>query len=258
MPPMGGHAPPLDARAPAEVQHDGPRPTAVDRRGAAPERLSAGHQRHRNWQRGLRGALLRAAAGQNRARTPSPGPRARRPIGGPRLAASTPASRRPRRGGFLNQVDLVVEDRREASASLPSGVRAGGFGVFWGTPCTSPVLPGRRSERHSARMTENETKWSERVREWRASGQKAKAFAEGREFKASTLVYWASCLRQGRIGDARPRKRQSRVRMARVVPKSRRPDDAIVVTVGAARVTVRPGFDGALLRQVVRALGEEQ
>jgi hypothetical protein len=126
------------------------------------------------------------------------------------------------------------------------------------TPCTSPVLPGRRSERHSARMTENETKWSERVREWRASGQKAKAFAEGREFKASTLVYWASCLRQGRIGDARPRKRQSRVRMARVVPKSRRPDDAIVVTVGAARVTVRPGFDGALLRQVVRALGEEQ
>jgi len=107
-------------------------------------------------------------------------------------------------------------------------------------------------------MTENETKWSERVREWKASGQTAKAFAEGREFKASTLVYWASCLRQGRIGDARPRRRQPGVRMARVVPKSTRPDDAIVVAVGAARVTVRPGFDGALLRQVVRALGDER
>ena len=46
--------------------------------------------------------------------------------------------------------------------------------------------------------------------------------------------------------------------MARVVPKSTRPDDAIVVTVGAARVTVRPGCDGALLRQVVRALAEER
>ena len=148
---------------------------------------------------------------------------------------------------------LQVEARQRRTGTSPSTPHA-----VTCTPCTSPVLPGRRSERHSARMTENETKWSERVREWRASGQKAKAFAEGREFKASTLVYWASCLRQGRIGDARPRKRQSRVRMARVVPKSRRPDDAIVVTVGVARVTVRPGFDGALLRQVVRALGEEQ
>jgi hypothetical protein len=107
-------------------------------------------------------------------------------------------------------------------------------------------------------MTENETKWSERVREWKASGQTSKAFAEGRDFKASTLVYWASCLKRGRIGAARPQKRQPPVRMARVVPRSTRTDDAIVVAVGAARVSVRPGFDGALLRQVVQALGEEQ
>jgi hypothetical protein len=107
-------------------------------------------------------------------------------------------------------------------------------------------------------MTETEAKWSERVREWKASGQKSRAFAEGRDFKASTLVYWASCLKRGRVGAAGPQKRQPRVRMARVVARSTRTDDSIVVAVGAARVTVRPGFDGSLLRQVVQALGEER
>jgi hypothetical protein len=107
-------------------------------------------------------------------------------------------------------------------------------------------------------MTETETKWSERVREWKAGGLTAKQFAEGREFKPSTLVYWASCLRRGRIGAAPSDKRQPRVRMARVVRTSRRADDAIVVAVGSARVAVRAGFDEALLRQVVRALGDER
>jgi hypothetical protein len=44
--------------------------------------------------------------------------------------------------------------------------------------------------------------------------------------------------------------------MARVVPASARAEDAIVIAVGTARVAVRAGFDPALLRQVVRALGE--
>ena len=41
-------------------------------------------------------------------------------------------------------------------------------------------------------MTETASKWSERVREWKSSGKTAKEFAVGREFKASTLVYWNS------------------------------------------------------------------
>jgi hypothetical protein len=109
-------------------------------------------------------------------------------------------------------------------------------------------------------MTETETKWSERVREWRASGRTAKEYAEGREFKASTLVYWASCLRTGAGGAARAKKREPRVRMVRVVPVAGavRVDDTIVVAIGAAHVAVRAGFDPALLRQVVRALGDGQ
>ncbi len=106
-------------------------------------------------------------------------------------------------------------------------------------------------------MTETEAKWSERVREWKASGRTAKEYAEGREFKASTLVYWASCLRTG-IGGAPRAKREPRVRMVRVVPSTVRVDDTIVVAIGAARVVVRAGFDAALLRQVVRALGDGQ
>jgi hypothetical protein len=106
-------------------------------------------------------------------------------------------------------------------------------------------------------MTETETKWSERVREWKASGRSAKEYAEGREFKASTLVYWASCLRTGG-GAPRARKREPHVRMVRVVPRAVRVNDTIVIAIGAARVAVRAGFDPALLRQVVRALGDGQ
>jgi hypothetical protein len=106
-------------------------------------------------------------------------------------------------------------------------------------------------------MTETEKKWSERVREWKGGGLTAKQFCEGREFKASTLVYWASCLRRGRVGAAsRDKRLPGFPRMARVVRTVAVPDQAIVVSVGSARVAVRAGFDEALLRQVVRALGD--
>ena len=107
-------------------------------------------------------------------------------------------------------------------------------------------------------MTGTEAKWSERVREWKSSGRTAKEFAEGREFKASTLVYWASCLRTGVAARRRDEKREPRVRMVRVVRSAVRAEDAIVVAVGGARVAVRAGFDAALLRQVVKALGESR
>lgn len=107
-------------------------------------------------------------------------------------------------------------------------------------------------------MTETETKWSERVREWKSSGKTAKQFVEGRDFKSSTLVYWASCLRHGNGAVARRGRREPRVRMARVMAVAPRADDAIVIAVGAARVAVRAGFDRALLRQVVKALGDER
>jgi hypothetical protein len=88
-------------------------------------------------------------------------------------------------------------------------------------------------------------KWTERVRAWRASGQDASAFAAGKEFEASTLRWWAS-----RLG------REERPRIVAVVRRARSPvtPGDIVVEVGGARVRVTPGFDGALLAEVVRAL----
>ena len=124
-------------------------------------------------------------------------------------------------------------------------------------------------------MTETESKWAERVKEWKASGQTAKAFAQGRDFKASTLTYWAYRVR--RIGGRpeAPATRQQpatglattpQVRMARVRPprvRSKSPTAAaagstgatMVIAIGAARIEVRSDFDRALLAQVVEALG---
>jgi hypothetical protein len=105
-------------------------------------------------------------------------------------------------------------------------------------------------------MTETETRWAERVREWKASGQTAKQFAEGREFKGSTLTYWASELRKREGSGGRRERRAPQLRMARVVAKPSAADqEKVVVQVGAARVVVRRGFDATLLRQVVEALG---
>jgi transposase len=102
-------------------------------------------------------------------------------------------------------------------------------------------------------MTDTETKWSNRVQEWKASGKTAEEFAEGKGFEPSTLRFWASKLRQGKTSPVT--ERAPRVRMARVTPTTLRSDDTLVVVVGAARVAVRAGFDVALLRQVVAALG---
>jgi len=104
-------------------------------------------------------------------------------------------------------------------------------------------------------MTATEAKWAERVRRWRASGKTAPEFARGQGFESSTLRYWASRLKQLPQSLSKP---VPRVRMLRVRRMPRRADvESMVVAVGAARVEVRPGFDGALLREVVEALAIE-
>jgi hypothetical protein len=99
-------------------------------------------------------------------------------------------------------------------------------------------------------MTETERTWTERVREWKASGLAAPEFVQGRGYQASTLRYWASRLQGVAEGRAWP----ARVRMARV-KVAKASSESLVVLVGAVRIEVRPGFDSALLRDVVDALG---
>jgi hypothetical protein len=117
---------------------------------------------------------------------------------------------------------------------------------------------------------ETEAKWVERVREWRASGLSAEEFATSKGYKASTLSWAASLLREAAASPPAPstgqapsrprgkRRRRSRSEMPRFLPVRTRPTGAVaemVVEVGAARIRVARGFDVSLLGEVVRALG---
>ena len=102
-------------------------------------------------------------------------------------------------------------------------------------------------------MTETERKWLDRVREWKAGGLTAEEYAQGRGFEGSTLRVWASRLRQVPKEPPAPSMRMARVRVAHRAP----PSSTVVLAVGKARIEVRHGFDGALLREVVEAIGDQ-
>lgn len=91
-----------------------------------------------------------------------------------------------------------------------------------------------------------EEAWRERVQEWRASGQTAAQFVEGRGFAAATLKWWSS-----RLGQS---DNPAFVQLV-AKPAAPAPPPELVVEVGDARVRVSAGFDPALLADVVRALG---
>jgi transposase len=111
-------------------------------------------------------------------------------------------------------------------------------------------------------MTRKARTWARRVAQWRASGLTSEQFCEGRDFTAGGLRHWAY-----RLGD-RVRRRRSKpeVHLARVVraPESVKEQElgggaaaagtALVVEVGQARVSVRPGFDRTALTAVLEVL----
>jgi hypothetical protein len=107
------------------------------------------------------------------------------------------------------------------------------------------------------RMTATQTKWSERVQAWRASGKTAEEYASAFEFQASTLRYWASRLKtefaEKPVAMARVVRRRSRALV--VEPVSANVRSEVEIEVGGARIIVRRGFDAELLRQVAAALG---
>jgi hypothetical protein len=92
--------------------------------------------------------------------------------------------------------------------------------------------------------------WAERVRAWRESGDSAPAFARGKSYSAKQLWWWS-----GELG--RRERKGPRVKLAQLV-RVRAPGAPLTVAVGAARVEVRAGFDRALLREIVEALGGAQ
>jgi hypothetical protein len=103
--------------------------------------------------------------------------------------------------------------------------------------------------------------WARRVDEWRQSGQSAREFTAKREFSAGGLRYWAHRLKQEPATAP-----ETLVPVARVIrsfavtepgplaTRTTAAESAIIVEVGAARISVQPGFDAATLAAVVEAL----
>ena len=110
--------------------------------------------------------------------------------------------------------------------------------------------------------------WGELVSLWEASGLTADVFAREHGVVGSTLRWWRTELAR-RAGKA-PRRRSPKrpaLTMAREVALARvvRPGEGrgpagggggVAVLAGGARIVVEHGFDGRLLRDVVRALEE--
>lgn len=105
-------------------------------------------------------------------------------------------------------------------------------------------------------MTKTEEAWTARIAAWKTSGKSQGEFAEAEGYALSTFRWWSSRLRQRAGGVA------TEVPMARVVrsaaPDGKRARAHIVIGVAGARIEVASGFDGALLREVVNALGGER
>jgi hypothetical protein len=99
-------------------------------------------------------------------------------------------------------------------------------------------------------MKTTAAEWSERVRAWRESGQTASEFAEGKGYSSKLLRWWGSEL-------ARRARQAPDVRLARVERRSS-PSALLTIVIGAARIEVSAGFDRALLRDVISALGDVQ
>lgn len=110
--------------------------------------------------------------------------------------------------------------------------------------------------------------WGELVSAWEASGLTADVFASEHGVAASSLRWWKT--EAARRARKEPRRRSpkrpsstpgSRVALARVVrpgagsaPSAAR--GGVAVLAGGTRIVVEHGFDGRLLREIVRALEE--
>lgn len=113
----------------------------------------------------------------------------------------------------------------------------------------------------------SQAEWAELVEEWRASGQSAREFARSHAVADSALRYWSARLDREKpprsTTRSRPAGRPARETTAPTLARVVRAADApaaqagrVAVVVGEAMVVVERGFDGAHLRDVVRALSE--
>ncbi len=97
---------------------------------------------------------------------------------------------------------------------------------------------------------ERQKEWENRIAQYRASGQSVKKWCADNNVKPAQLWYW---LRKFKTNNEAHNIHSSQwlpVDVRDYIPM----DNALLVRVGEACIEVKPGFDPALLSQVVRSL----
>ncbi len=97
----------------------------------------------------------------------------------------------------------------------------------------------------------SEQVWAGRVQAWRASGESAEGFARGKGYSGSALRMWGHRLSP-----------TSSPRIVALVPRRAGESGAasttageLTIELGGVRIRVGPGFDHALLAEVIGVLG---
>ncbi|NHM26002.1 helix-turn-helix domain-containing protein [Desulfofundulus sp. TPOSR] len=96
---------------------------------------------------------------------------------------------------------------------------------------------------------EKQKLWETRVAEYRASGQSAKAWCAAHNVTPRQLWYW---LRKFKESSPAGSTRWLPVELSKQSPSDQ--GDSLLLKIGQACIEVKPGFDPALLSQVVRVL----
>jgi len=91
--------------------------------------------------------------------------------------------------------------------------------------------------------------WEERVSAFKASGQSANAWCRDHDLKPNQLHYWRKKLEPKEAAETL----SSKWLPLEISDKSYE-ENNLFITVGQATVEVKPGFDPALLLEVVRTL----
>lgn len=87
------------------------------------------------------------------------------------------------------------------------------------------------------------------VARWRTSGQSAAAYCASHGISGESLRRWRKEFERPRSSTAPA--------FVRVELERRAPERGLTLEVGSARLRLEPGFDAALLREVVKALSLE-
>ena len=97
---------------------------------------------------------------------------------------------------------------------------------------------------------EQQQQWENRIEKYRASAQSVKKWCAENNVKPSQLWYWLRKFKTNDETEISHSNQWLQVEVRDYTPM----DNALLVRVGDACIEVKPGFDPALLSQVVRTL----